>query len=262
MIKKILLILAILAVVAAAAIYFVGSTLLNKGIKTGVETFGPQVTQTAVTLDEVNLSVLSGKGTLKGLNVGNPEGFKSENIFELGQIDVAIDTGSVFSDKIVINQIHIRKPVISYEKKLSTTNVKELMKNIEEFTGPAEETSAEEPEESGAKKQLVIKQLIIEDGTIYVGALGIGQTVSLPRIEMNDIGEEGSGTSIADVLDIVLTKVVQSIGPAIANAGKLVQEGGQQVLDTVKEQGVEKVGDAAGDAVDKASEGIKSLFGK
>jgi uncharacterized protein involved in outer membrane biogenesis len=259
MIKKIFLILVLLVVIVAAAIYFLGSSALNKGIKRGVETFGPQVTQTPVTLDSVNLSVLSGEGTLSGLIVGNPEGFKSENIFALGQIDIAVDKGSLLSDKIVINKIHIRKPEISYEKTMKTTNVKELMKNIEAFTGPSSDTT-DEPS-SGAKKQLVIKQLIIEDGTIYVGALGIGQTVALPRIEMNDIGEGGNKTSIADVLDLVLGQVVKSIGPAVANVGKLVEGGGKAILDAAQQQGTEKVGEAAGEAVNKATEGLKSLFG-
>jgi hypothetical protein len=263
MIKKIFLILVLLAVAGAAAVYFIGSSALNKGIKTGVEKFGPQVTQTPVQLDAVNLSILSGNGTLKGLYVGNPEGFKSENIFALGQIDIDVDTGSVFSDKIIINKIHIQKPEISYEKTLTSSNIKALLKNIEAFTGPAEEKPEEEaPAEDGASKQVVIKQLIIEDGTIFVGLMGVGSNVPLPRIEMNDIGEDGNKKSMAEVIDLVLTEVLKSIGPAIAGAGDLLQEGGQAVLDTAKEQGVEKVGDAAGDAVNKASEGIKSLFGK
>ena len=62
MIKKIFLFLVILAVAAVAGIYFFGSSVLNKSIKAGVETFGPEVTQTSVTLDAVNLSILSGKG--------------------------------------------------------------------------------------------------------------------------------------------------------------------------------------------------------
>lgn len=260
MIKKILLILVLLAVAAVAVVYFVGSSAINKGIKHGVETFGPQVTQTPVTLDHVSISVLSGKGTLKGLNVGNPEGFKSENIFALGQIDIEIDTSTVMSDKIVIDRIYIKQPEISYEKTLSSSNIKKLLANIEEFTGPS--APKEDAPETGAQKQLVIKQLIIEDGTIYVGALGMGQTVPLPRIELNNIGEDNNQQSIAQVLDLVLTEVVKSIGPAIANAGDLLKDGGAAALKAAQEGGIEKVGDAAGDAVNKASEGLKGLFNK
>ena len=253
MIKKIFLFLVILAVAGVAAIYFLGSSALNKVIKTGVEEFGPEFTQTSVRLDNVDISILSGNATLTGLYVGNPDGYKSENIFALGQIEIDIDLRSLVSgDKIIINKIHIQKPEISYEKTLTSSNIKALLKNIEAFTGPADETAEEATEEpeDGPSKQVVIKQLIIEDGTIFVGLMGIGTTVPLPRIEMNDIGEEGNDMSMAEVLDLVLTKVLKSIGPAISGAGNLVGEGGKAAL----EQGE--------GALEKATDSIKSLFGK
>ena len=274
MIKKLILGLILLALVAVGAIYFFGASALNNGVKRGVETFGPQVTQTAVTLDSVNLSPFSGSGTLKGLHVANPEGFKSENIFALGQIDIKIDKSTVFSDKIVIDEVIIKRPEISYEKTLSSSNVKQLLANIEAFTGPQDDSEAD----GGAKKQVVIRKLLIEEGTVYVGAMGIGQTVKLPRIEMTDIGEDNNRMTIAEAVNLVLSTVVSNIGPAIANVGEL----GQAAAEAIKTQGLEKMdqvteqagkagkaaedigkkaGDAAGDAVNKATDSVKSLFG-
>lgn len=254
MIKKIFLFLVIVAVAAVAAIYFLGSSALNKGIQTGVEKFGPEVTQTSVRLDEVNLSILSGNGTLTGLYVGNPDGYKSEYIFALGQIEVDVDTSTVFSDKIIINKIIIKKPEISYEKTLMSSNIKTLMKNIDAFTGSADENAPESAEavaaEDGSAKQVVIKQLVIEDGTVFLGLMGAGTTVPLPRIEMNDIGEDGNNKSMAEIIDLILTEVLTSIGPAIANTGDLVGEGGKDVLEQ---------GEAA---LEKATDSIKGLFGK
>lgn len=262
MIKKILIGLLLLAVLAVAIIYFVGSSALNQGIKSGVESFGPKVTQTSMTLAEANISLLSGSGTLKGLNVGNPKGYKSENIFALGQIDIKVDTGSVFSDKIVIDHILIKQPKISYEKTLSSSNVKELMENIEAFTGPSNGSNPVAGPDTSAKKQVVIKKLIIEGGTVYVGALGVGQTVQVPRIEMNDIGEDGKQMTMAEVIDLVLGKLLQNIGPALTNAGDLLKDGGQAAIDLASEGAVKKLDEAAGDAFNKVSEDIKSLFAK
>lgn len=256
MFKKRLIGFALLAVIIVAAIYFAGSSVLNKGIKSGVETYGPRVTQTPVTLEDVQLSILSGSGMLKGLHVGNPEGYKSENIFALGQIDLKVNTRSVFSDKIIIDHIIIKRPAMSYEKKLTTSNLKKLLENIEQFTGPSSEPEAgtAEEEKAGTKKQVIIKKLLIEDGTIYVGALGIGQTIPLPRIEMENIGEGGNEMTMPEVIDLVLSKVLQSIGPAIASAGEL----GGAAVDVLKTQGLDKVGQTT----DLVGEGIKGLFGK
>jgi hypothetical protein len=259
MIKKLLLGLIFLAVIAAAAVYFFGSAALNKGVKSGVETFGPRVTQTPVYLDTVNLSVFSGSGTLQGLRVGNPEGYKSENIFALGQIDMKVDTGSLLSDTIIIDHVIIQKPEISSEKRLTSSNLKQLLENIESFTGPAE-PGAEVAADSGPKKNVVIKKLIIEDGTIYVGALGIGQTVPLPRIEMENIGEGSDDVTIAESIKLVINEVFKSIGPAIAGAAEL----SGAAVNAIKTQGLEKVGEASkkvGETTEKVSEGIKGLFG-
>lgn len=263
MIKKILFLFVILIVAGAALVFIFGSSALNKGIKTGVETFGPKMTQTPVTLEAVNISVFSGTGTLKGLNVGNPEGFKSENIFALGQIDIDIDKKSVLTDTIVINKIHIKQPEISYEKTLSKSNIKELQKSIEAFTGAgSDDAPAEDSADEGAGKQLVISKLIIEDAKVYVGLMGAGMEVPLPRIEMDDIGKDGNKKSISQVLDLVLTEVVKAIGPAIAGAGGMLKDGGQAILDTAQDKVLDNAGDAAADTVNKATEGLKGLFGK
>ena len=227
MIKKIFLFLVILAVAAVAAIFFFGSSVLNKSIKTGVEKYGPEVTQTPVRLDDVSLSILSGNGTLTGLYVGNPDGYKSENIFALGQIEVDIDTSTVFSDKIIINKIIIQKPEISYEKTLMSSNIKALMANIDAFTGSADENAPKAteaaPAEASSSTQVVNKQLVIEDG---------------------------NKKSMTEVIDLILTEVLKSIGPAIAGAGDFIGEGGKGVL----EQGEGALG--------KATDSIKGLFGK
>ena len=244
MIKKLLAFLLVLAIAGIAVIYFFGSSFISKQIKVGVEKFDPQVTQTSVQLDNVSLSILSGNGTLEGLYIGNPEGYKSEHIFALGKIDIDVDPGSVFSDKIIINHIHISKAEISYEKTLTSSNVKKLLKNIEEFTGAAEKAEEKQPEaeETGAAKQVVIKELIIEDTKAYAGIMGAGVTAVLPTIKMTDIGEEGSNTNVAEAINIILAEVLKAIGPAIAEAGKAG-------------------GDAAGGAGSSAVESIKGLFG-
>lgn len=255
MIKKIFLALLGLAVIAAIVIALFGSKMLNSGIKKGVETFGPKVTQTSVTLEAVDISLFTGSGKLTGLNVGNPEGFKSENIFALGEIDVAVKISSLLSDKIIIERVIIKNPAISYETKVTNSNVKQLLENIEAYTGPSapDEAPTEPAPESGSGKQVVIRKVVVEGATVYVGVLGAGQAIPLPRIELNDLGEDRN-MNIADAIDLILSEVIKAIGPAMANAGGMLKDGGKALID----------GAVTGDdsAVKKASEGFKSLFGK
>jgi hypothetical protein len=265
--KKILLSLLLLVVIVLGAVYFFGSTLLNKGVKSGVETFGPKVTQTSVQLDTVSLSILSGDGRLEGLYIGNPEGYKAENIFALGRVDVDMEPMSVFDDVIVINKVHILQPEISYEKGLRGSNLQDLMANIEEFTGPKEPGAEPPPADAKPGKKILIKSLVIEDGSIYLGLLGQGAKVPLPRIEMSDLGakEDGSGQNPAEVVGAVIAKILQSVTQILANP-EMIKELGGTALDaagSLKDAGgsLKDAGGSAAEGAGKAVEGIRNLFG-
>jgi hypothetical protein len=65
--------LVVLIVLVALGIHF----FLDSAVKKGVETLGPKMTKVDVKLDSVSISLLSGSGKIKGLVVGNPEGYKT-----------------------------------------------------------------------------------------------------------------------------------------------------------------------------------------
>ena len=89
--KKIIVRLLIaLVVVVILAVLGVG-LFLDKAIKAGVETIGPKVTKVDIKLDSVSLSLLSGGGTIKGLVVGNPTGFKTPSAINVGEASLALD---------------------------------------------------------------------------------------------------------------------------------------------------------------------------
>lgn len=58
--KKILLAMILLAVVLGLAAVIVAVAYLDRIVKAGIETVAPKITQTAVTLDGVSISMLSG----------------------------------------------------------------------------------------------------------------------------------------------------------------------------------------------------------
>ena len=260
MIKKLLTIFLLLILVTVLAVYFLGSKLLNKSIQAGVETFGPKVTQTPVNLDEVKISILSGNGKLRGLNVGNPEGFSSEHIFALGEVEIDIESGSLLSDEIVINKIYIKEPHISYEKTLKTSNFKELLKNIEESIGSDETTEIEKPseddiakDESAPGKDVLIKEFIIEKPNVFLGVVGLDTTVALPSIELTNISSSEEKIAAA-ILSQVVPKLFESIKNATVNTAGITTDNAQSILDSVKDQ--------SKDPIKQVNKGIKNLLGK
>jgi hypothetical protein len=213
MLKKLFFFFVGLFFILALALFFFGGGLLNTIVKKGVETIGPQVTGTSIELDGVNLSLLSGGGSLTGLRVGNPEGFSDDTLVSLGNIDVQIQPRSLLSDTLIIERIHLTEPNFLIEQSGRRTNLQALLSNVESFAPPTEPGE----KESGAARKMIIRELIIESARLR-GSL-LGQTINLPmpRIELRDIGVGEDGVAIKDVIELVIGAVLRSAGSALGD---------------------------------------------
>lgn len=238
--KTLFKILAGLAVVLLIVIV-VGVLNLDKGIKAVVETVGPELTKSSVTLSDVDLSLTSGEGSLFGLVVGNPAGFKTKNAFSLGEISLAIDPASITTDTIIINSIRIIAPEITYESLKGGTNLDQLQKNVEQALGASSGGAATETkgsDEEAAAKKLIIRDLTITGGKIsYSNALLGNKSISLPLppLHLTGIGEKSGGASAGEVVNQVLGAINKSAASAVANSGAL-KDTAEQVKKSVKEK--------------------------
>ena len=221
----------------------IGVLNLDKGIKAVVETVGPDLTQSSVTLDDVDLSLTSGEGSLKGLVVGNPAGFKTPNAFSLGEISLALDPESMTTDTIVIKSLQIIAPAITYESAKGGTNLDKLQQNVEKAlgSGGSDSGQADAAEgEAAPEKKLIIKDLKITNGKIsYTNAL-LGDKpigLDLPTIHLTGIGESSGGASSAEVVKQILQAINKNAAGAVTNSGALKDVGNQ-----LKEKAKEKLG--------------------
>jgi len=241
-----------LIILVALIVFFT----LNSIVKTGVETVAPKVTGTTVTLESVSISALTGKGTIKGLVIGNPEGFKTPHAFSLGTVRVDIDLPSLMSDKIIIEEIYIDAPEVTYEMGLSGSNIGKIQENVEAFSGP----SSEEEEDEAEGKKIQINHFVFKNAKIGLSAKllqGSQLSVPLPSVELNDIGKEEDGISIAKAAKEVFTPLTNQITAVakagIANAKELAASG----VDAAR-----KAGGAVTDTAKGAIKGVKGLFKK
>jgi len=95
---SVVLILVVLTIIGA----IVASVFLGDIVKKGVETVGPQITRVSVKLDEVHLTLLTGSASVKGLLVGNPEGYQPPQPISAGLIS-AIESNAGSANKIAVN---------------------------------------------------------------------------------------------------------------------------------------------------------------
>lgn len=235
-----------------------------------VEKYGSQALDADVTLKKTQISLKSGKGTLTGLKVGNPKGFETESAFELGEISLTIDAPTITKGTVVIKEILIAAPQITYEIGPDGSNLDALQRNATSKSGGTSEASGDSaPEAGGTKKsgkKLIIESLIIRDGKVNVSAAGLQgkkMTADLPMVRMADIGKSGGGATPEEVVKKLIDALNQAAGGAVKNLGigKVVDEvegvvkGAKEALETGDPAEIEKKAGEIGNAV-------KGLFGK
>ena len=271
---KVAKIIGIVVIVLILAL-IVGAGCAGRIVKHSIQEIGGMVTKCDINIDDFDLSLLRGKLTINNLVVGNPEGFKTESAFKLGKVHVDLVTSSLFKDRIIINEVQVIGPEITYEVApvKFTSNIGSIQKNVESFL-PASDEKEEKPKKPGKKIQ--INHVIVSDGKINVSATfagGHALPISLPTIEMNDIGKEkdvNGAEASAAVLDKTLGSVVAAASDSVKSIGSSVGEGIKGILsgkdkDEEKEKVKEKVKEAADESVksigNSVGEGIKGLLG-
>jgi uncharacterized protein involved in outer membrane biogenesis len=225
-IKLIVIAILVLVVLAVLAVHF----FLDAGLKRGVETVGPMMTKVPVKVDSVSLSIMSGSGSIKGLVVGNPEGYKTPSAISVGKSTLSIVPSSLLSEKTIIHQVNVQGPEITYETDLKGSNLKKILANVEEATGGGDTIKEPAPpkEKAKAAKKLQVDDFMITGGKIHVNVnvLGVSQgaTVALPEIHLQNLGTNADGITAAEltkqILQVVLNKAVEAAG---ASASDLVK---------------------------------------
>ncbi len=237
--KKILGFSFVFLLLLAAGLYVTMHFFLGGIVKSGVNKFGPRITQTKVELLAANVSPLSGVGTLTGLSVANPAGWSETDAFRLGKVHVDLEPLSLMKDHVVINELIIEQPEFFYETKLVASNIGDLLKNIEKAAS-AREADPKTADEKPIK--MVVRKLVMNNGRVSIGAGGQVVTIRLPPIDMVDIGVKEGGVTPAQlgvaimrhVTPTIIGASMQALSVGGGAAGAAAVEGAKQVGEAIK----------------------------
>ena len=207
-----------LAIALVVGAYFGLQTSLDHIVEHGIETLGPELTGTTVEIGEVDLSLFSGKGAIRGIVVGNPKGFETDRAFKLDEIRVDLVPLSLFGDSIVIEEILIDSPEITYEGKGETSNLAKIAKNVQAFGGgkSSEDESSEEAEpKDSADTKLRIDRFELREASVRASMMK-DKTVdlTLPTIELSDVGAP-DGAAPAEVSAEIAKTVTGRVTAAV-----------------------------------------------
>ena len=276
MMRMILIVVGV-AVVGAVGVFMFVLSSLDGLIQEAVQNYGSEMTKAKVTLAAVEIDLTSGKGSLRGLSIGNPAGFNTPGAFDLGAISVTIDTSTIAEDTVVIKEIVIDGPVITYELGANGSNIDAIQSNVEAYMARFGGGGAPS-EKSGEGPKLIIDDLYIRGGMVNISATfldGKALGAELPDIHLEDIGREDEGASPAAIAEQIIaaitagtTGAVSSLGleQIMGGAGKLLEgvaEGAGELLESVTSGGegageaLEGVVEGAGEALEGAGESLE-----
>ncbi len=258
--KKLLKILGATVAIVIIAIICLVLFWLGPTVKKTAETIGPKAIGAPLTIEKLSIFPLRGTVQLRGLFVGNPEGFSTESAVELQQFKVDVSIGSLLTDTIIVREILIEKPVFTYERKLKTDNIAAIQNNIAAFTAkeeeaaPAEEPTEEKKPSDKPSKKVIIERLVVKDGLVKakISALPTAP-IPIPDIEKTDIGKKEGGASWSDAIREIISTLYEAITGVVGNIG-------EAATDAVKDAGgaLKDAGDAT---LETATDTIKNIGG-
>jgi hypothetical protein len=189
-----------------------------------------------------HIAIADGRATLRGLVVGNPDGFKTKHALTMGEISMTLDIGSLTTDVIRIKEIMLIKPEITYEYASAGSNLDVLQRNIERSIAQ-QRGNAKKTQDSESGKKLVIEHLYIKNGTASASAdvlNGDVLAVPIPDLHLQDIGKKSNGITTAEAMRQILGPVIQQVDISVAslglnNVGKTIQKGVGAATRTIKD---------------------------
>lgn len=262
-----------LVVVVGIALFTLFSQLEDI-IRAAVEQVGSDVTGTEVRLGDVDISLQEGKGSLSGFRLTNPDGFNRDDAFRFDKVSLTLDVDSVFpvlQDPVIIKEIIIDRPQITYELNKRGNNLDAIKGNVDKNT--AGDGSASKDEGDSDTPNFVIQNLYFRNGTVSVAASDYFDdklTADLPAIHLQNIGSQGQGATPEQIVEETfeglyggIEKAISSINldALVENAEKALDEAGKAAGDAARE--AEKAADdaarEAGKAADDAMKGAGDM---
>ncbi len=240
-------------VVVLIGVVLAADLALDLIVEEAIETLGPAITGTSVELDDVDLSILDGTGSIEGLIIGNPRGFKTKHAFRLREIRVHLVPMTIFGDKIVLREIRIDEPSVNFEQKDGNNNLEGILRHMQSALGGSGDADGETDGNDTAaiweqltEQKVQIDHFLMKDAAVHASGFALeGKPLDVPPItvELEGLGTGSDGQSVARVSAKVMRHVANRVTLAVTKRMLTLGLGGRGE-SAKSERGRKTVGDA------------------
>jgi len=185
---KLLLGLVTLLLVALVVVW---TTSVDYALERAIEDYGSEALGVPVRVGSVTIRATQGKGTIRGLRIGQPEGFGRGDAASFEEIVLDLDVESLISgDPYRIELARVAAPEVTYVVGADgQSNLKALQRNLERYSASGDAAAA--PDGEPTDLRLRIDRLEIERGRVDADLARVGlpsSTTNLPAMHFRDLG--------------------------------------------------------------------------
>jgi len=228
LVKRLIGVLIVVLVIVVGALWWVYASK-DELVREAIEKYGPEIVAAPVSVKQVKLDPLEGKGRIAGLRIGNPKGYSAPDALKLGEMRLTLDPASVTKDVIVVKELVLVAPDVTWERANGLSNVEAIQKNIDAYVartlGPSEKKS------DAPAKKFVIEHLYVKDAKVHYGT---ALSMPLPDLHLRDIGKKSNGATAGEVAKQTWDAIAHGAMNLASRAGTAVKDGAQSVVKGVK----------------------------
>ena len=214
--KKIISVLVVLVIAIYVLVEFIGDNIIKGSLESNITTILDRKT----TIGNLNINYLSGSAEIEDLQIHNKD-FPG-NLISLKKASAKLNTSSIFSDKIEIDEILINGVNLSYyfvinNKMKINDNVKSLQKTLNKGSSTSSST-----------KKFIIKDLKLDNIVISAKSekLNLDKSINFENLEFKNIGNTKDSKDYKTVLKETVNKAMKDMKNKVlsGNAGNALNK--------------------------------------
>lgn len=235
MIKKLIILVVLLVVVGLTSAYLYRNAL----VETAVEESGDYVLGVSTNLGSAGLDLGAGSVALDDYSISNPEGFEGEHFLRLEYGLLAVNSGSIFDDEVIIDSIVLEGFQLSLEQIDQKGNYLAILDNLKQF----DVSSSSESEQRLRINKVMLRDIGVDVSLTLMGQKQADKSFTVENITLENVGGT-DGTSVGGLIKTIVTEVLTK---TTAGGKGLLGVDIDAQIDKLKEEGTTKLEDAAKD---------------
>lgn len=247
--KKVFSIIILISVLIYFLVEFVGDGIIKRSLESNLST----TLGTDVKIQSLEVKYLGGGAEIEKLEIQN-KNFPGKLLI-IDKVFAKLNTSSIFSDKIEIDQIIIDGININYFFTLNKSlKVEDNLKPYKETISNGDNSS------SSSSKEFIIKKLDIKNAKISANSekLNINQQVSLKDMSFENVGNTKDSKDYKTILKDIFNKAIKSAKNKVlsGNTGNAIDK-----LNNIDENKIkEKIKEEINQTKDKVKDKLKKLL--